>query len=188
MKRRAAAQRLVSAAVAAACSSKQLSPKTSNTERDHAPNRDHPPPPPYTPLVFTEFNRYSVICSSSTCCKVEKSSRAVHVYVHKAISPSGVTGAVLAQHCLTVLRSYLKIPKHPVTCIFKSDTSDMSSSDDDAWVDVQQNAPLEIPEWSCQDTFREGRRFSDMTYAELYEKIQALHVKKLFEALSKLKP
>jgi hypothetical protein len=59
----------------------------------------------------------------------------------------------------------------------------MSSSDDDAWVDVQQNAPLEIPEWSCQDTFREGRRFSDMTYAELYEKIQALHVKKLFEAV-----
>ena len=35
MKPRAAAQRLVSAAVAAACSSKQLSPKTSNTERDH---------------------------------------------------------------------------------------------------------------------------------------------------------
>ena len=75
-----------------------------------------------------------------------------------------------------------------MTCISKSDTSDMSSSDDDAWVDVQQNAPLEIPEWSCQDTFREGRRFSDMTYAELYEKIQALHVKKLIEALSKLKP
>ena len=47
---------------------------------------------------------------------------------------------------------------------------------DEEWVDVHPNAPLEVPKWSCQDTFREGRRFLNMTYAELYDHIQELHV------------
>ena len=53
-------------------------------------------------------------------------------------------------------------------------TFDMNN--DDHWVDANPNSALEIPQWSCQNTFKEGREFLDMTYAELYAKLQELHV------------
>jgi len=53
-------------------------------------------------------------------------------------------------------------------------TFDMSNDDD--WVDANPNSALEIPQWGCQNTFKEGREFLDMTYAELYTKLQELHV------------
>ncbi len=49
-------------------------------------------------------------------------------------------------------------------------TFDMNSDDD--WVDANPNSALEIPRWGCQNTFKEGREFLDMTYAELYTKVQ----------------
>ena len=54
-------------------------------------------------------------------------------------------------------------------------TIDMNMDDDD-WVDANPNSALEIPQWGCQNTFKEGREFLDMTYAELYAKVQELHV------------
>jgi hypothetical protein len=47
---------------------------------------------------------------------------------------------------------------------------------EDEWIDVNPNGPLEVPEWGCGDTFKPGRRFLEMTYAELYSKVQELHV------------
>lgn len=47
---------------------------------------------------------------------------------------------------------------------------------DDEWVDVAPNAALLVPEWSCADTFKAGRMFLNMTYAEVYESVQKLHV------------
>ena len=32
------------------------------------------------------------------------------------------------------------------------------------WIDVNPNGPLEVPESGCRDTFKEGRRFLDMTW------------------------
>ena len=37
--------------------------------------------------------------------------------------------------------------------------------DVDEWVDVEPNEPIEVPSWSCSDTFAEGRKFLHMTYA-----------------------
>jgi hypothetical protein len=51
----------------------------------------------------------------------------------------------------------------------------MSLSDDE-WIDVQPNAPLWIPEWSCASTFGCGRQFNDKTYKELDEKMQDLQI------------
>jgi len=79
--------------------------------------------------------------------------------------------------CYDALASWLQnkyealLELHAVPYIFSS-----AMDSDEEWVDVHPNAPLEVPEWSCQDTFREGRRFVNMTYAELYDKIQELHV------------
>jgi hypothetical protein len=55
--------------------------------------------------------------------------------------------------------------------------NNMEVSDvEDEWIDVNPNGPLEVPEWGCGDTFKPGRRFLEMTYAELYAKVQELHV------------
>ena len=51
----------------------------------------------------------------------------------------------------------------------------MSDSEED-WVDAEPNAPLQVPEWSCASTYACGRRFSAMTYAEMYQKVQDLHI------------
>ncbi len=51
-----------------------------------------------------------------------------------------------------------------------------SEMSDDEWVDVAPNAALLVPEWSCADTFKAGRMFLNMTYAEVYEGVQKLHV------------
>ncbi len=55
----------------------------------------------------------------------------------------------------------------------------MNNADDgesDGWVDTHPNGPLEVASRGCGDTFKEGRRFLDMTYAELHSTIQHLHV------------
>ena len=52
----------------------------------------------------------------------------------------------------------------------------MSLSDEEEWIDVQPNAPLWIPEWSCASTFGCGRQFNNMTYKKMYETIQELHI------------
>ena len=44
------------------------------------------------------------------------------------------------------------------------------------WVDAGPNKPIEVPSWRCGDTFAEGRKFLNLTYSELYETIQNLHV------------
>ena len=51
----------------------------------------------------------------------------------------------------------------------------MSDSEND-WVDAEPNAPLQVPEWSCASIYACGRRFSAMTYAEMYQKVQDLHI------------
>jgi hypothetical protein len=44
----------------------------------------------------------------------------------------------------------------------------MDDGEGDEWVDVNPNGPLEVPEWGCQDTFKEGRRFGKyMIYASM---------------------
>lgn len=48
--------------------------------------------------------------------------------------------------------------------------------DEDDWVDVGPNKEIEILPWTCGDTFAEGRKFLNMTYSELWETIQNLHV------------
>jgi len=50
-------------------------------------------------------------------------------------------------------------------------------ADDYEWRNEDPNAPAHFPEWSCAGTFSFGRRFANMTYAELYCEIQQLHVK-----------
>jgi hypothetical protein len=52
----------------------------------------------------------------------------------------------------------------------------MALSDEQEWIDVQPNAPLYIPEWSCASTFGCGRQFNDKTYKELDEKMQDLQI------------
>ena len=47
---------------------------------------------------------------------------------------------------------------------------------DDEWINCEPNEPMEVESWNCGDTFAEGRRFSNMTYAALHGKIQELHV------------
>ena len=51
----------------------------------------------------------------------------------------------------------------------------MSDSDND-WVDAEPNAPLKIPEWSVAGSYSCGRRFDCMTYGEMYQAIQDIHV------------
>jgi hypothetical protein len=53
----------------------------------------------------------------------------------------------------------------------------MSDSDsENDWVDAEPNAPQQDLEWNCASIFACGRRFTAMTYAEMYQKVQDLHI------------
>ena len=55
-------------------------------------------------------------------------------------------------------------------------SANLAMADDDEWIDDDPHAPLQIPEWCCASTFACGRSFDDMTYKEMYENIQELHI------------
>ncbi len=55
-------------------------------------------------------------------------------------------------------------------------SANLAMAEDDEWIDDDPHAPLQIPEWCCASTFACGRRFDDMTYKEMYENIQELHI------------
>lgn len=52
----------------------------------------------------------------------------------------------------------------------------MNDTDDEEWLDTAPNVGLEVAPWGCAETFHAGREFSNLTYAELYETIQTLHI------------
>ena len=61
--------------------------------------------------------------------------------------------------------------------MFLHDELNEMADDDYEWRNADPNAPAHFPEWSCEGSFSIGRRFANMTYAELYNEIQKLHIK-----------